>query len=252
MTDCKKIKAIAVDLDRTLLHTDKVLSAYTVSVLKKCRAKGIKVLVATARPERTAKAYCDMIGFDAMAFSNGARVICGDKVTEYGIPYTSAERLLKALNRRSDTRITLETGDEAYSNKPIDDYETVLTDDLASVAKAEGALKILAHIDNEDIIKTELPADLYYTISNGYLMQFMSKSATKWNGVKAMLDALDCLPQETVYFGDDHDDVEPIQKCGIGVAVSNAIDEVKAAADYIAESNDSDGVAKFIERMILE
>ncbi len=247
----KKIKAVAVDLDRTLLHTDKSLSRYTVSVLKKCQERGIKILLATARPERTAKVYCDMIGFDAMAFSNGARVICGDKVTEYGIPYASAERLLAALSIDPDTRITLETGDEAYSNKTIEDYYTVLTDDLPSVAKAEGALKILAHIDNEDIVKTEQPSDLYYTISNGYLMQFMSKDATKWNGVKAMLDAVDCLPDETAYFGDDHDDVEPIVKCGIGVAVSNAIDEVKSVANHIAESNDADGVAKFIERNIL-
>ncbi|MBQ2241428.1 MAG: HAD family hydrolase [Clostridia bacterium] len=245
------IKAIAVDLDRTLLHTNKSLSAFTVSVLKRCQERGMKILLATARPERTAKNYCDAIGFDAMVFSNGARVICSDKVTEFGIPYESAESLLVALSSNPDTKITLETGDEAYSNKPIEDYYTVITDDLPSVAKAEGTLKILAHIENEDVIRTALPSDVYYTVSNGYLMQFMSKSATKWNGVKAMLDSVGCLPEETAYFGDDHDDIEPIRKCGMGVAVSNAIDEVKAVADHIAENNDADGVAEFIERNLL-
>jgi len=43
----------------------------------------------------------------------------------------------------------------------------------------------------------------------------------------------------------------PIKACGIGIAVSNAIEEVRAVADYITDSNDDDGVAKFIERMIL-
>jgi hydroxymethylpyrimidine pyrophosphatase-like HAD family hydrolase len=83
-------------------------------------------------------------------------------------------------------------------------------------------------------------------------MQIMNKSVTKWNGVKAMLDVCNISASETTYFGDDHDDVEPIRMCGVGVAVSNAIDEVKAVADYIAESNDEDGVARFIERVIFE
>ena len=79
----------------------------------------------------------------------------------------------------------------------------------------------------------------------------MNRSVTKWSGVKDMLELCGCSAEETAYFGDDHDDVEPIRMCGVGVAVSNAIDEVKAVADHIAESNDDDGVAKFIERYIL-
>ena len=83
-------------------------------------------------------------------------------------------------------------------------------------------------------------------------MQIMSTSATKWKGIKAMLDICHCSPDETIYFGDDQDDIEPIKMCGIGVAVDNGIDEVKDAADYIAGSNDSDGVANFLEHWILK
>lgn len=67
-----------------------------------------------------------------------------------------------------------------------------------------------------------------------------------------MLDICGISASETVYFGDDYDDIEPIKMCGLGVAVANAINEVKAAADHITESNDDDGVAKFIEKMILK
>ena len=102
------------------------------------------------------------------------------------------------------------------------------------------------------LVKNELTDDLYYTIAQGYLMQIMNISATKWNGIKAMLDICNCSPNETVYFGDDQDDIEPIKMCGLGIAVSNAIDEVKAVADYVIESNDADGVAKFIEHRILK
>lgn len=249
------IKTIIVDLDRTLLHTDKTLSAYTVKVLNECKKCGIKIMVATARPLRTTKQYCDLINFDAMVVSNGARIIYRNQRTDYGICQKSAEYLLNALNRYPKLRITLETGDCAYSNLSIEDYETILSDNLVGISRDEGVLKILVHLDNEEtlaLVKNELTGDLYYTIAHGYLMQIMSTSATKWNGIKAMLDICNCSPDETIYFGDDQDDVEPIKMCGLGIAVSNGIDEVKAAADYVIESNDADGVAKFLEYRILK
>ena len=79
MTDTASIKTIIVDLDRTLLHTDKTISAHTVKVLEKCKKSGINIMVATARPLRTTKPYCDMIDFDAMVVSNGARVVHGNQ-----------------------------------------------------------------------------------------------------------------------------------------------------------------------------
>lgn len=249
-----RVKAIIVDLDRTLLHTDKTLSPYTLEVLKKCKKNGIKIMIATARPWRNTAPYCEMLDFDALSVTNGARIICNDKCTEYGISKKSAEKLLTSFRHYPDFRITLETGDVAYSNKPIEDYETVVLEDLVSVAKSEGTLKILVGIDRHDtleIIKGVLTEDLYYTVANGRLLQIMDKSATKWNGVKAMLEINNISASEAIYFGDDYDDIESIKKCGIGVAVSNGINDVKSIADYITDSNDEDGVVKFIERMIL-
>lgn len=251
----EKIKTVVVDLDRTLLHTDKTLSEYTIKVLNECKKCGIKIMVATARPIRTTKEYCDLIDFDAMVVSNGARIIYKNQRTEYGICLESAEKLLNELQRYPNLRITLETGDCAYSNLPIEDYETIISDDLVSIAKAEGVLKILVHLDDEETlatVKNALTDDLYYTIAHGYLMQIMNTAATKWNGIKTMLDICNCSPDETVYFGDDQDDIEPIKMCGFGVAVANGIDDVRNVADYITEANDEDGVAKFIENQILK
>ena len=66
-----------------------------------------------------------------------------------------------------------------------------------------------------------------------------------------MLSHFNISPCDTVYFGDDNDDIEPIKNCGLGVAVSNAIPSVLDIADRIIDSNDMDGVAKFIEENIL-
>lgn len=248
-----EIKAIVVDLDRTLLHTDKTISPYTVDVLMKCHAKGIKIMVATARPLRTTMEYLQLFPFDAVTVSNGARVLCGEKKKEYGISLSDTSHILDVLSKYPDIRITLETGDCAYSNLLIEEYETIMTDDLFSYAKREGVLKLLMHIDAANtlaVVKSSLTDNLYYTIAHESLIQIMNKSATKWNGIKQMLDFVGVQPKDTIYFGDDYDDLEPIEMCGIGIAVSNGIEEVKKKAEVIVESNDNDGVAKWLEANI--
>lgn len=93
--------------------------------------------------------------------------------------------------------------------------------------------------------------DTYMTVAEGKLIQIMGAAATKWNGIRAMLKAVGIHSREAIYFGDDYDDIESIKNCGMGVAVSNAIEEVLAIADSVAESNDMDGVARYIEENCL-
>ena len=114
-------------------------------------------------------------------------------------------------------------------------------------------VKDLISRENENIgplVETLLTEETYCTVAGNNLVQIMSKKATKWNGIQRMLEAVGISPEDAVYFGDDNDDVEPLQNCGVGVAVANAIDAVKAVADEITETNDEDGVAKWIERTI--
>lgn len=254
MTDPATIQTVIVDLDRTLLHTDKTLSPYTVDVFNACRSRGIRVMVATARPLRTAIDYCERIGAEAVTVSNGAKVFCGGLQAEYGIRRESAVDLLNALRKYPSALVTLETGEVAYSNKPIEDYETVLSDDLVGIAARETTIKILVRLDDPQtlaMVTEHLTEDLYLTVANGHLIQIMDRSATKWNGIQSMLALYGCDPATAAYFGDDFDDIEPLQKCGLGIAVANGIPEAKASADCIAESNDQDGVAKFIALRIL-
>ena len=77
----------------------------------------------------------------------------------------------------------------------------------------------------------------------------MSRSATKWNGIRSMLDAFGIDPEQAVYFGDDNDDIDPIRNCGCGVAVSNALDCVREIADHVTGSNDEDGVAAYLSEL---
>lgn len=85
------MKAIITDLDRTLLHSDKSVSAYTTAVLQECRRRGILLMTASARPLRYILPYNDWIGFDAITAINGAVVSYDGKRLEFGIPCESGE-----------------------------------------------------------------------------------------------------------------------------------------------------------------
>ena len=248
------MKAIITDLDRTLLHSDKSVSAYTTAVLQECRRRGILLMTASARPLRYILPYNDWIGFDAITAINGAVVSYDGKRLEFGIPCESGEKILSEILRHPDVFLSIETSKGLYANRDIPVWAPVVYDKFATLPEGIVLYKILASSVQEPLykgIEAALTADVYHTIANNDLIQIMSCEATKWYGIKHMLAHFAISPSDAVYFGDDNDDIEPITNCGLGVAVSNAISSVLEAADQITDSNDSDGVAKFIEGHIL-
>ncbi|MBQ4504056.1 MAG: HAD hydrolase family protein [Firmicutes bacterium] len=248
------IKAIITDLDRTLLHTDKSVSEHTIAVLQKCHDHGILIMAASARPLRDILPYNDLIGFDAITATNGAVVSLPQNLLEIGIPCESGEKILSAILQYPDVFLSIETSKGLYSNRDIPVWEPVIWDKFPTLPENIILYKILASSQQKPLyegIKTVLTDDVYHTIANNDLIQIMCNEATKWNGIKQMLSHFGVSPSEAVYFGDDNDDIESIKNCGLGVAVSNAIPSVLDVADHITESNDQDGVAKCLEKIIL-
>lgn len=248
------VKAIVFDLDRTLLHTDKSVSEYTLGVLKRCRQKGILIMAATARPTRNVTEYDGMIRFDAFTALNGASVVTGAESVEHAIDRDSAHAILSKLVCVPDTVISAETSDGFFANADIPVWEPIIYSGFPSLPTNGDIYKIIVSNERANIlpaVRDALTEDTYCTVANGSLVQIMSRDATKMNGIRAMLAHFGVDAPETVYFGDDFDDIEPIRSCGLGVAVANAIPEVKSAADAHTDSNDDDGVARYIEKYLL-
>ena len=89
------IDMIVTDLDNTLLRSDKTISGYTRDVLNRCRARGVRVMFATARPPRTVRRFA--LGFepDAIAYHNGALVMDGGReLCQAGISGADARRIM--------------------------------------------------------------------------------------------------------------------------------------------------------------
>ena len=248
------MKAIITDLDRTLLRTDKSISPYTLDVLNACHRADILIMAATARPERTVTEYHNMLHIDAITVTNGARILLPDRVVVNGLSHDSARKILAGICQQPDIILSMETSDGFFASEDIPEWSPIVYRGFPELPTDGEIYKILVSSKHDSIfqaVENALTDDAYCTVAGGSLIQIMSRQATKWNGVRIMLEALHVSPEEAVYFGDDNDDIEAIRMCGVGVAVSNAIPEVLAAANVVTDSNDEDGVARFIESHLL-
>ena len=252
------MKMIVTDLDSTLLRSDRTISEYTASILRRARDKGIKLVFATARPRRTVVQFLGDSAADAMILHTGAAIWVGDKsLGSFGIESKTKDRLLQAFNRDFPrAMISVEIEDINYANfdmKAVWEYDNGIISDFVDLPDKPADKILVEAYSHEEIARfaAYLPDDLYIQLCEGMLGLIMHKSATKWAALQVVAAHFGIPVAQAVAFGDDYNDIGMIKGCGIGVAVANAIDEVKAAADYICASNNEDGVAKWVEANLL-
>ncbi len=245
------IKAVIFDLDNTLLRSDKSLSAYSRGVLERCRERGIRVFAASARPERTVREFGIFEEFEALVTLNGARVVLPGRVLLNGISEKTGRAILERLISVPGAVVSVEMSGGIFASAPIPEWNANVFGGFPALPEGELYKILVSNIDETDV-QAAVTADTYYTaVEGGLIFQFMSREATKWNGVRELLSAFGFAPEEAAYFGDDWDDIGPVKNCGLGVAMANAIPEVKAVADAVAGPCDGDGAARFVEENIL-
>ncbi|MDR3314575.1 MAG: HAD-IIB family hydrolase [Oscillospiraceae bacterium] len=268
------IQMIVTDLDRTLLHTDKSISDYTVQVLRRCRAAGIKIVFATARPLRGALPYTDAaekpagapwastLETDALVLHNGALLLAdGEICAEHRIPVQDARRiLLQVLRQHPGATLSTEIAGHMYVNfdLPAVPFEprSFVRSDFTDLPDEPAYNVVVGGVAQNDLaalagLTTE---EMYFQMLTGQqnvLGFFMHRAATKANGVGYFAARFGIPAANIAAFGDDHNDIAMLQSCGTGVAVANALEEAKAAAKCTCGSNDEDGVAEWLERNVL-
>ncbi|MGG0007229.1 HAD family hydrolase [Bacillus tropicus] len=236
-------KIIISDLDGTLLRSDKTISEKSINILRECKNNGDELIFATARPPRAIKQYIpNVLKSEIIICYNGALVLKGNDILE----------IIEIATKYNLHQICLEIGDKLYSNFDVTDYFGNVPCEIMDVRdlnfeKASKAIICTKGSINKEFIK-ELPDECRGVITDdGTLCQIMHAEVSKWNSIQYVLQHLNRDVSEVIAFGDDYNDMEMIEKCGIGVAMSNAVEELKAVAKVIAKSNDEDGVATFLE-----
>jgi Cof subfamily protein (haloacid dehalogenase superfamily) len=255
-----KIKTIITDLDKTLLDNNGNISKYSKSILWKCMKNNILIVFATARPIRATRIFYNMVKPNVLICHNGAEILVDDKIIyKCGIKHETVNAMIDISDKLfSEYNLAVEINDKIYTNFDPSIYWGKMEYEGIKNMPMEDADKVIIGINDKEKmmeLKKYLSDELYFEKSTGAfggsLGLIINREATKWNGVKKLLEYYKAGIGNAVAFGDNENDYEMVKNCGIGIAVENGIEEVRNAAKYICGNNNEDGVAKWIEKNIL-
>ena len=271
------IKVIAMDLDGTALNHQKQLTERTRAAIQNAAKSGIQIVVATGRTfSSLAPEVLAMPEITCAITSNGAlvnRIPDGAVLLHnYPNPETVSEIAGMILEEKIDTEVC--TGGQAYigqsyydrvlegktnrdvqyvktTRHPVPDIYQFLLEHRVAIENINLNFKTLEEKQQWQQRFQKLPG---VTPTSSFLFNVELGGATtsKAHALQALLDEWQMTSQQVMAFGDSENDLGMIQMAGIGVAMANGMEEVKQAADLLAESNEEDGVAKIIEQLIVD
>lgn len=268
------IKLIAIDMDGTLLNSQHEITPAVKQAITDARAKGVHVALATGRPYIGIHRYLQELDLlqegQYCITNNGAlvqRAANGECIIENTLDINDY-RYLEALSHQVGVHFhaldfnTLYTANRDIS--PYTVYEASLTGmpfKFRTVEEMQPDMHFpkVMMIDEPDILDaaiTRIPKAAFdrYTImkSAPYYLELLNKRANKGEAVKALATQLGIVAEEVMTLGDQGNDLAMIEYAGIGVAMGNAIDEVKAASQFVTASNNEDGVSVAIRKFVLD
>ena len=254
------IKALFFDIDGTLVsfNTHKVAQS-TIDGLNIAKERGIKIFISTGRPLSFINNLEDIEHLiDGYITTNGSYNFMGKSVISmHSIPKEEVLTLVDYLNKHEYPAILVGTDNTAVINhKPIVDRIVIDTlnitnIDLSITAETvlqQDILQITPFITQEqqDIIMPQIP----HCASERWHPEFIdtvNKQASKGKALSDIVAYNDLLISETMAFGDGGNDISMLLKAGVGVAMGNANDNVKAMANYVTSSADDGGIYKALK-----
>ena len=261
------VDAIAFDLDDTLLRDDRIISEYTLSVLRRAADRGIRVIPASGRTRDSMRSFVDQIGCaDCFISCNGAEVWRPDMTL-------LAQELLDTPLAREVARFAEDRGCYAQTyaedcffynqrGKWADAYAAssqlrgVYVGHLeAYIARPTPKILIMDAPERIAVLMEEARAAfggrVSLTCSKPYFLEVNPLRATKGNALRWCAERFGLSMANTMAFGDSLNDLSMLPAVGHGVAVANAREDVLAQIPGRCGSNEDDGLARHIEQHVL-
>jgi hypothetical protein len=251
-------KLVSLDLDGTLFNGDDQVSERNLNVIHACHIKGIETVVATGRPPRFTFGYIpEVLNENYCVCYNGAHIYYNTElIYEKNINNTVVKNIIQmVLNMDPTMKIALEAKNVNYCNFDMSKYwPNVDFKDLNELADYDHICKLLiVNCDSLDFdaLHKQFNSSCYVIQTDqARLIEIMDRSVSKLEAIKWIANREDILVDEVIAFGDDLNDYEIINGVGMGVAMENGHHEIKGVANEVTLSNDCDGVAVFLEKII--
>ena len=254
----EKISIILSDLDGTLFHNDKSISDFTKETIRQAQAKGILFGVCTSRAKVNAIKFLDGIKPDILITNGGGIVYYrGKKIYDCEFSVEEIRKLIAAAFEVFGKDIVISADNEhaLYSNSREELGDTFWTFNDFSDFRETCMKMCIESLDKEKVEKVASVIGLenvdYLPFSDIPWYKLSKKAATKEKAIEALCRHLNITSSQIAAFGDDYNDIGMLTLCGKGVAMENAIAEVKDAADEVCASNEADGVANWIKENLL-
>ena len=262
-------KLIAVDMDGTLLNSDNQITDATVAAVKAAQNIGVVFTLSTGRPLQGVKRYIDQLNINCPVITyNGAVVVhskSGKVLFSQDMDNDDAKLVYQQAKMRnimfvvwaSGKLYVSEFGEKADFYSRMTNTKAELIDNFDNLL-AQGITKILWYHD-ADILESWIPQlnniglkNTTITKSRAYFLEFFSDKASKAVAMEKLGQYYSIDRTQMIAIGDQTNDLPMIEYAGLGIAMGNAVEAVKAAADYITDDNNNDGVAKAIEKFVLK
>jgi Cof subfamily protein (haloacid dehalogenase superfamily) len=265
-------KMIVLDLDDTLLRDDLTISPRTKRSLMEAQEAGIKVVLASGRPTQGMLPIAEELrlkeyGSFILSFNGGKIIDCqtGEEWFSSTLPVETVHHLYE-ISRRENVDIHTYVGDAIVTEmpNPYTDIEGELTGlEVRTVesfinAVTEPVVKVLMLKESEILEKVEkklqeeFSGSLSILRSKPFFLEFTEAGVTKGASLNSLIRKLGLSREEVIAIGDSGNDLSMIQFAGLGVAMGNASEAIKAQADFVTDTNMNDGVAKVVEEFILK
>ncbi|MBM3701256.1 MAG: HAD family phosphatase [Actinobacteria bacterium] len=260
-----KYRLAAIDLDDTLLDSEKKISRPTLQIIREMNDKGLIIVLATGRNYNGSRRYHDELGLSTpMINCSGAVVVDSRKNELFSLPvnFNDAKKVL-LFAKQKNVHAQIESSYEYYFEKHNEyterhaffyGYRGVEIQDLLNRNDIE-VLKVLILSEPHIIGKIKSEAvkkfhGLKVLQSLPSFLEFNNPGTSKGMALKFLSSYYSVKKEEIIAFGDSELDVSMMEHAGFFVAMGNASDEIKKMADYVTDCNDNDGVAKALKELV--
>lgn len=256
----KLVKALFFDIDGTLVSfKTHHIPLSTIQAIKQAKDKVVGIYISTGRPKAIISNLSDIDDLiDGYITANGAYCFVGDKeVSCHSIPSKDVKLVLEQARNHHFACVVVGTRhlcvyqqDETFNRIFLDLLQVKGFEKAVSLDKIleEPILQLSPFVTFAQ--EQKLMPMLHSCLSGRWHPEFIditSKLADKGQGLQSVANFLGLPMSQVMAFGDGGNDISIIRKAGIGVAMGNAVAELKEAADYVTSSVDEDGILKALE-----